>query len=112
MSLYTDMTPEQQAEIDRQEDEREARKAGYDYGDAILGEDWDPADFVFVTPASIEDMVALMTDEERAEFEAFLSPPLTDEDMDQMAREHEEEMMARAEMESAALLKFTGGEWS
>ena len=61
---------------------------------------------------TIDEMVASMTDAERADFEAFFCPPMTDEDMDAMAREHEEEMMARAEMESMSLYKYTGGEWA
>ena len=87
MTLYDQMTPAQQAEIDRQEDEREARKAGYDY---------------VPTEQDLADMA-----------EAFgWNEPMTDDDLDAMAREHDEEMAARAEMESAALLKYTGGQWA
>lgn len=64
-----------------------------DYGDSILPEDWDPANYVFVSP---EDQAA----------------EWSEEDMDRMAAEHEEEMAARAEMESGALRKFSNGDWS
>ena len=90
---YDEMTPAQQAEIDRQENEREARKANYCQNDPMLPDDWNPADYVFVSP------------EDQAKFPS-------DEDMDRMVAEYEEEMMARAEMESAGLLKYTNGEWS
>lgn len=36
---------------------------------------------------------------------------LSDDEMNRMVAEHEEEAMAQAEMESSAFLKFTAGEW-